>query len=84
MKHLLTIAALLMGAIGIAQTDCPNPHDSNDDGAVTISDLLDLFGLFGDVDTDQDGVWDSGDEGVYRDSATPQDGLSVRCLQDAE
>ena len=50
--------------IANAQTDCPNPHDSNSDGAVTISDLLDLLGLFGDVDTDQDGVWDSVDDGV--------------------
>ena len=64
MKHLLTIAALLMGAIGIAQTDCTNPYDGNNDGAVTIADLLDLLGLFGDVDTDQDGVWDSVDECV--------------------
>ena len=68
MKHLLTIAALLMGVIGIAQTDCPNPHDSNDDGAVTISDLLDLLGLFGDVDTDQDGIWDSVDACVDTDA----------------
>ena len=50
--------------IATAQTDCPNPHDSNSDGAVTISDLLDLLGLFGDVDTDQDGVWDSVDDCV--------------------
>ena len=46
----------------IAQADCPNLHDSNSDGAVTISDLLDLLGLFGDIDTDQDGVWDSVDD----------------------
>ena len=61
MKHLLTIAALLTGTIGIAQTDCTNPYDGNNDGAVTISDLLDLLGLFGDVDTDQDGIWDGSD-----------------------
>ena len=42
----------------------PKPHDSNSDGAVTISDLLDLLGLFGDVDTDQDGIWDSVDDCV--------------------
>lgn len=50
--------------IATAQTDCPNPHDSNSDGAVTISDLLDLLGLFADVDTDQDGIWDSVDDCV--------------------
>ena len=53
----------LAGLAGIlsAQTTCPNPHDSNNDGAVTISDLLDLLSLFGDADTDQDGIWDSVD-----------------------
>ncbi|MDA0940910.1 MAG: fibrobacter succinogenes major paralogous domain-containing protein [Bacteroidetes bacterium] len=61
MKHVITIAALLMSSIGIAQTECPNAHDSNGDGAVTISDLLDLLGLFGDADSDQDGTWDSVD-----------------------
>ena len=48
----------------LAQTDCPNAHDSNGDGAVTITDLLDLLGLFGDSDSDVDGVWDSVDECV--------------------
>ena len=47
-----------------AQTDCTNPYDGNNDGAVTISDLLDLLGLFGDSDSDVDGVWDSVDECV--------------------
>jgi len=47
-----------------AQTDCTNPYDGNGDGAVTISDLLDLLGLFGDSDSDVDGVWDSVDECV--------------------
>lgn len=62
--RLLTSFFLLLCSctLTIAQTDCPNPHDSNSDGAVTISDLLDLLGLFGDVDIDQDGVWDSVDD----------------------
>ena len=46
MKRLMTISAVLLSFSAFAQTDCPNPHDSNDDGAVTISDLLDLqFGF---------------------------------------
>ena len=62
MQRLTSFLLLLCScALTLAQTDCPNPHDSNSDGAVTISDLLDLLGLFGDVDTDQDGVWDSVD-----------------------
>jgi len=62
MRRLLLLSTLvcLAGALS-AQTSCPNPHDSNGDGAVTISDLLDLLGLFGDADTDQDGIWDSVD-----------------------
>jgi uncharacterized protein (TIGR02145 family) len=64
MKHLFTYAVLLMSFTALAQTDCPNAHDSNGDGAVTISDLLDLLGLFGDSDSDVDGVWDSVDECV--------------------
>ena len=42
-----------------AQTDCTNPYDGNGDGAVTISDLLDLQGLFGD--SDSDGICDNVD-----------------------
>ncbi len=45
----------------LAQTGCPNPYDGNGDGAVTIADLLDLLGLYGDTDSDLDGVWDSVD-----------------------
>ena len=44
------------------QSDCPNPYDGNGDGAVTISDLLDLLGLFGDTDIDSDGIYDSIDD----------------------
>ena len=51
-------------SFSLAQTDCPNPYDGNGDGAVTINDLLDLLGLFGDVDTDHDGIWDSVDDCV--------------------
>ena len=60
---LLSTLACLAGALS-AQTDCTNPYDGNGDGAVTINDLLDLLGLFGDTDTDQDGIWDSVDECV--------------------
>ena len=53
----LLLAASCLTAVG--QSDCPNPYDGNGDGAVSISDLLDLLSLFGDVDTDSDGIWDS-------------------------
>jgi uncharacterized protein (TIGR02145 family) len=68
-------ALLFAAAVGLtatttatAQTDCTNPYDGNGDGAVTISDLLDLLGLFGDSDSDVDGVWDSVDECVDTDA----------------
>ncbi|PCJ79982.1 MAG: hypothetical protein COA49_10200, partial [Bacteroidetes bacterium] len=44
------------------QTTCPNLHDSNSDGAVTINDLLNLLIVFGDFDTDSDGIWDNFDD----------------------
>ena len=56
----LSTLVCFAGALS-AQTTCPNPHDSNNDGAVTISDLLDLLSLFGDTDTDLDGIWDNVD-----------------------
>ena len=53
----LLLAASCLTAVG--QSDCPNPYDGNGDGAVTVSDLLDLLGLFGDTDIDSDGIYDS-------------------------
>ena len=61
MKYLLTVLALVISNVVFPQAECPNAYDGNGDGAVTISDLLDLLGLFGDADADQDGIWDSVD-----------------------
>ena len=61
----LTVRRVLFGfalmSVGVlqAQTACPNPYDGNGDGVVAIGDLLDLLGLFGDSDGDDDGTWDS-------------------------
>jgi hypothetical protein len=62
MKRFLLFATLVCcaGAFS-AQTDCTTPYDSNGDGAVTISDLLDWLGLFGDPDSDVDGICDNVD-----------------------
>jgi len=38
-----------------------NIHDSNSNFIVDVNDLLNLLGYFGDVDSDQDGIWDSAD-----------------------
>lgn len=61
---LLAVCASFFAVGALGQVDCPNPHDSNGDGAVTINDLLDLLGVFGDVDADLDGIWDSIDDCV--------------------
>ena len=43
------------------ESNCGWQPDGNADGLVGVSDLLDLLGVYGDVDMDGDGVWDSGD-----------------------
>ena len=62
MKHFFTITLCFLALSLSAQEDCPNTYDGNADGAVTINDLLDLLAVFGDTDTDSDGVWDSIDD----------------------
>ena len=64
MRHFSTLLFISLSWAASGQVDCPNAHDSNGDGAVTINDLLDLLGVFGDVDADLDGIWDSIDDCV--------------------
>lgn len=42
-----------------SQTECSGSHDVNGNGTVDIEDFLSILGVFGDIDTDEDGVWDS-------------------------
>ena len=60
----LTTLLLLAGITFItqAQTDCGLPHDINNNGSVDIEDFLSILGLFGDQDSDGDGLYDSQDE----------------------
>jgi uncharacterized protein (TIGR02145 family) len=62
MKHFFTLSLCFLALSLSAQVDCPNTYDGNADGSVTINDLLDLLGVFGDTDTDSDGIWDSIDD----------------------
>jgi uncharacterized protein (TIGR02145 family) len=62
MRTLLTSLLCVFTLSLTAQVDCPNTYDGNADGSVTINDLLDLLGVFGDSDTDSDGIWDSVDD----------------------
>ena len=61
MKYILTLAALVFATACFGQEACPAPIDVNSNGAVDIADFLNVLGLFGDVDSDGDGVWDSQD-----------------------
>lgn len=64
MRHFSTLLFISLSWAASGQAECPNPYDGNGDGAVTINDLLDLLGVFGDVDADLDGIWDSIDDCV--------------------
>lgn len=46
----------------VAQEVCSSSYDGNDDGQVGITDLLGLLTVFGDMDLDDDGIWDSQDD----------------------
>ena len=61
MKHFLTLFALLVTSLAYGQESCPNMHDSNGNGTIDIEDFLSVLGIFGDVDVDEDGIWDSQD-----------------------
>ena len=61
LRSLMLCFGVMYGMVLQAQVTCPNPFDGNADGVVGIGDLLDLLGLFGDIDEDGDGTWDSVD-----------------------
>ena len=54
--------ALLIGFTVVnvsGQEQCGNAFDSNQNGTVDIEDFLGILGVFGDIDSDSDGVWDT-------------------------
>ena len=60
MQRLTTL--LLLASVTFtakAQTNCGLLHDSNANGFVDIEDFLSILGLFGDQDSDGDGLYDS-------------------------
>ena len=61
MKHILTISTLVFATSCFGQEACPNMYDGNGNGTIDIEDFLGVLGLFGDVDVDSDGLWDSQD-----------------------
>ena len=44
--------------------NCGWQPDGNGDNLIGVNDLLDLLGVYGDTDYDQDGIWDSADDCV--------------------
>ena len=80
MKHLLALMALCVAFSMYSQA----PNNSYDpdwdgDGNVGVSDLLGLLGLFGDFDTDGDGVWDSVDDCTDLSACNFDSNPSVPC-----
>jgi uncharacterized protein (TIGR02145 family) len=64
MRYFLTFLLCVLTLSLTAQEACPNPYDGNGDGNVSIGDFLEMLAVFGDTDTDSDGVWDSLDDCV--------------------
>ena len=63
-----------------AQTNCNLLHDSNDNGFVDIEDFLSILGLFGDQDSDGDGVYDSQDNCFDLTSCNYMDSEALLCI----
>ena len=71
---------MLVAFVASAQTDCGYQPDVEPDGALGVSDVLAILGLFGSVDSDSDGIWDNNDACIdqtacnYNADATDEDG----------
>ena len=66
MRHLSPLLTFLL-ALALpwhmgAQTDCGWNPDYDGDNQVGVADLLGLLGVFGEQDSDNDGIWDSQDD----------------------
>ena len=60
-KVILTMVVAVLATSGIAQGDCGELLDANQDGLIGVEDLMNLLSHFGDSDLDYDGVFDSVD-----------------------
>jgi len=63
-KVILTMVVAVLAASGMAQSDCGELLDANQDGLIGVEDLMNLLSHFGDSDLDFDGVFDSVDDCV--------------------
>ena len=80
MKHIFTLAALVFATAYFGQEACQSDLDINANGAIDIADFLHVLGLFGDVDSDEDGVWDSQDLCTDLDACNFNDELANFCI----
>ena len=62
MKHLFLTLGVMATLLASAQTDCGYQPDVDPDWSIGVTDVLSILGLFGEVDTDQDYIWDSSDD----------------------
>ena len=53
-----------LGGCIVDESACGWQPDGNGDNLIGVNDLLDLLGVYGDTDYDQDGIWDSADDCV--------------------
>jgi len=63
-KVILTMVVAALATSGMAQSDCGELLDANQDGLIGVEDLMNLLSHFGDSDFDFDGVFDSVDDCV--------------------
>ena len=80
MQRLTTLLVLVGITFTVqAQTNCGLLHDSNANGFVDIEDFLSILGLFGDQDSDGDGVYDSLDLCFDLESCNYMDPEALLC-----
>ena len=75
--------ALLMGLATVSvsgQEQCGNDYDVNHNGTVDIEDFLGILGVFGDIDSDSDGVWDTQDNCVDTDACNYDQSDAELCI----
>ena len=60
-RYLILNLLYLWSLISYSQVDCNYQPDVESDYMIGVSDILAVLALFGEVDIDQDGIWDSSD-----------------------
>jgi uncharacterized protein (TIGR02145 family) len=81
MKNLFALL-LCLGMTSSLLAQAPNMNydpDWDGDGSLGVSDLLGFLALFGDFDTDGDGIWDSVDQCVDMEACNFDSNPSVPC-----